>query len=719
MKDGSEEDQAADVVRELRENKARLDAVFEASRDGIIVEEDERIVYANKAYSELYGYDSPEQLLGRHVSEVQAPEDNERMLEFGRRRLAGETVPVLYEFKGRKRDGKLIDLEASVSLSVSEGRTRIVTVVRDIAERKRVEEQRRQFIREQAARMEAEASEQRAVFLAEAGAILASSLDYETTLATTARLAVPTLGDWCLVAVAENEGHVRPIAVAHPDPQRAQWAEALFRRREAERAEGSAIAEAIRTRRPKIYTRTAGILPGGSGPETAFLEAIGFASAMVVPMVARGRALGAIVLIVAESGRRYRLADLLLAQALAGRAAMAVDNALLHREVHQASSLKDEFLATLSHELRTPLNAILGWSRLLRAGRLSPEKQERALDAIERNAVAQVHLVSDILDVSRIITGRLRLDVRTVDMGSVIDAAVDSMRPAADAKGVRFFCTAGPSLPLLAGDPDRLLQVVWNLLSNAVKFTPRGGRIDLSLLASASQMTVRVSDTGIGIRRDFLPYVFDRFRQADPTPTRLHGGLGLGLSIVRHLVELHGGTVQAESAGFNRGATFVVTLPIAPPEGAGDEAGRPSQEAAPVSSPAQPRLAGIRVLVVDDDPDARELLATVLEHEGAITLQAASALEALASLEPFQPHLLIADIGMPGEDGYGLVRRLRSMAPAPISRIPAIAVTAYARPEDQATALSAGYTRHVPKPVDPPALLEVVIDAVTPRPGRS
>ncbi|MFB3852558.1 MAG: ATP-binding protein [Vicinamibacterales bacterium] len=714
MKDEPDNPSADDVVAALRESKARLDAVFEASRDGIIVEEDERIVYANRAYSELYGYDSPEQLLGRHVSEVQAPEDNERMLEFGRRRLAGETAPALYEFKGRKRDGTLIDLEASVSLSVSGGKTRIVTVVRDIAERKRVEEQRRQFIREQAARKEAEDSEQRAVFLAEAGAILASSLDYETTLATTARLAVPTLSDWCLVAVAEDEGHVRPIAVAHPDPQRAEWAEALFRKREAERAEGSAVAEAIRTRRPKIYTRTAGILPAGSGPETAFLEAIGFASAMVVPMVARGRALGAIVLIVAESGRRYRLADLLLAQALAGRAAMAVDNALLHREVQQASRLKDEFLATLSHELRTPLNAILGWSRLLRAGRLPPEKRERALEAIERNAIAQVHLVSDILDVSRIITGRLRLDVRTVDMRSVVDAAMDSLRPAAEAKGVRLFSSLDQSLPLLAGDPDRLLQVVWNLLSNAVKFTPRGGRIDVSLRASASQMTFRVSDTGIGIRRDFLPYVFDRFRQADPTPTRVHGGLGLGLSIVRHLVELHGGTVQAQSAGLNKGATFVVTLPIAPPQECDDElSGRGQAEPATLPEQAQPRLAGIRVLVVDDDPDARDLLSTVLEHEGAITMQTASALEALASLEPFQPDLLVADIGMPGEDGYALIRRLRSLAPAPISMVPAIAVTAYARPEDQAAALAAGYTKHIPKPLDPPAFLETVVEVVS------
>lgn len=711
---GGENALQSHVEEALRESRARLDAVFEASRDGIVVEEDERIVYVNRAYVDLLGYEGPEQLLGRHVSEVQSPEDNERMLEFGRRRIAGETAPPLYEFKARRRDGTLIDLEASVSVSASAtGRkARIVTVVRDIAERKRLEEERGQFIREQAARMEAEASEQRAVFLAEAGAILASSLDYETTLATTARLAVPTLGDWCLVAVLGEDGRVHPLAVAHQDPRRVEWAQTLFRQRSAEGSEGAVFAEAVRTRRPKIYTRTSAMLPGMSEAETEFLKAVEFNAAMVVPMVARGRALGTITLIAVESARRYRHADLLLGQALAGRAALAVDNALLHREVQQASRLKDEFLATLSHELRTPLNAILGWARLLRGGRLSPQKQERALEAVERNAVAQASLVSDILDVSRIITGKLRLDIGTVDMKVAVAAALDSVRPAADAKGVRLEAQVAEALPPMAGDFDRLLQVVWNLLSNGVKFTPRGGWVRIAVERQESQVVLQVSDSGIGIRRDFLPYVFDRFRQADPTPARPHGGLGLGLSVVRHLVELHGGTVEARSGGLNRGSTFTVKLPIEAAHAGTAEAAEEASAREQIQAESGARLAGIRVLVVDDEQDARDLLGTILEAEGAFILQAASALEARASFETFQPHLLIADIGMPLEDGYSLVRRLRSLAPAPISRIPAVAVTAYARPEDQAAALAAGYTRHVAKPVDPEELLDTVVQVV-------
>ena len=285
-------------------------------------------------------------------------------------------------------------------------------------------------------------------------------------------------------------------------------------------------------------------------------------SFMVVPLVARGRTLGAISFVSAESGHRYDEDDLALAEDLARRAALAIDNARLYMETQEASRLKDDFLATVSHELRTPLNAILGWSRMLRTNRFDAETAAQALETIERNAKAQAQLIEDLLDVSRIITGKLRLDIRPVEPVAVINAAIDAVRPAADAKHVRIETVLDPWAGIVSGDPDRLQQVLWNLLSNAIKFTPKDGSVQIRLERVNSHIEITVSDTGQGIAPEFLPFVFDRFRQADSTLTRAHGGLGLGLAIVRHLVEMHGGTVRAESEGENRGATFTVTLPL-------------------------------------------------------------------------------------------------------------------------------------------------------------
>ena len=396
-------------------------------------------------------------------------------------------------------------------------------------------------------------------------------------------------------------------------------------------------------------------------------------------------------------------------QDISQRKAAEAETERLYRQAEESSRLKEEFLATISHELRTPLSAILGWARMLRLGQLSPDNTAKALDTIERNARAQAQLIDDLLDVSRIITGKLRMDVRPSDPNSFIDAAVEAVRPAADAKGVRVqkvMDTASVSIP---GDPVRLQQVVWNLLSNAIKFTPRGGRVQIRSERVNSHLEIVVSDTGQGISSDFLPHVFDRFRQADQKTSRLHGGMGLGLSIVRHLVELHGGTVSATSGGEGQGATFTVTLPITPLYQVDASGGRVHPAARELLPPdnGTDRLDGLHILVVDDESDTRELLKQGLEYCGAKVSLAGSASEAVDSLASFVPDILISDIGMPGEDGYDFIRQVRDLPAERGGKIAAIALTAYTRIEDRLHALRAGYDMHVPKPVELAELVAV------------
>ncbi|HET6853936.1 MAG TPA: PAS domain S-box protein [Pyrinomonadaceae bacterium] len=387
----------------------------------------------------------------------------------------------------------------------------------------------------------------------------------------------------------------------------------------------------------------------------------------------------------------------------------ATDNERLYRQAEESSRLKEEFLATISHELRTPLSAILGWARMLRLGQLSESDETKALDTIERNARAQAQLVDDLLDVSRIITGKLRMDVRPTDPNSFIDAAVEAVRPAAEAKGVRVQKVIDTGEVSIPGDPVRLQQVVWNLLSNAIKFTPRDGRVQIRSQRVNSHLEIIVSDTGQGISPDFLPHVFDRFRQADQKTSRQHGGMGLGLAIVRHLVELHGGTVSANSEGEGHGATFTVMLPISPVyqvDSSGSRVHPAARELLPADDVAD-RLDGMRILVVDDEADTRELLRQGLEYCGAKVKVVGTAGEALDSLVTFAPDILISDIGMPGVDGYELIRRIRGLPANNLRRIPAIALTAYTRVEDRLHALRAGYDMHVPKPVELAELVAV------------
>jgi PAS domain S-box-containing protein len=386
-------------------------------------------------------------------------------------------------------------------------------------------------------------------------------------------------------------------------------------------------------------------------------------------------------------------------------------------EAEAANRSKDEFLATVSHELRTPLNAILGWGRMLASGKLDEENFVRGLETIERNAKLQAQLIDDLLDVSRIISGKLRLTVVPVDLHPVIENAVAAMQPAAAAKSLRLQVVLDSRVGLISGDPDRLQQVVWNLISNAVKFTPKGGRIQIRLQRINSHVEVTVSDTGQGISPEFLPYVFDRFRQADSAITRMHGGLGLGLAIVRHLIELHGGTVEASSPGVEQGSTFTVRLPIMISHDSGRFAANSQErpvardwEQAGFDCPAS--LKGLRILVLDDEADARALLKVILEKCEVEVTTAASTAEAYETLEWLKPDAIISDIGMPFEDGYSFMRKVRAREAGTQSRVPAVALTAHARVEDRLRALSAGYQVHVAKPIEPVELVAVLASLV-------
>lgn len=382
------------------------------------------------------------------------------------------------------------------------------------------------------------------------------------------------------------------------------------------------------------------------------------------------------------------------------REALLVSERAARSEAERATRLKDEFVATLSHELRTPLNAIVGWASILRADRRS-ETITQGVEVIERNAKLQAQMIEELLDMSRIISGKLLFELEKTDVAELVEAAVAAVRPAAAAKGIVLNLNVA-RCSCVSADPARLQQVAWNLLTNAIKFTPRAGHVDVTLREHRGQLELSISDTGLGIKPEFLPFVFDRFRQADASTTRRHGGLGLGLAIVKSLVELHGGTVDVESPGEGQGATFIVRLPI------------PAlMEEVPESAPepeiqGTPELSGLRILVVDDEDDARTLARRVLEERGAQVMTVSSAAEAMASVgENNPPSVLVSDIGMPEQDGYDLIRQMRAL-PGDAGRVPAVALTALARAEDRKRALSAGYQKHVSKPVDPAELVAVI-----------
>jgi PAS domain S-box-containing protein len=572
-------------------------------------------------------------------------------------------------------------------------------------------------------------AEKRRAFLARAMETLASSLDYHLTLTRVAELAVPELADWCTIDVLEPDQAVsRQLAVTHVDPAKVAYAREIGQRYPADRNSQTGAPQVIRTGKSLLYSEIPAALIEAAARDDdhrRMLRALKLESAMIVALRSEnGRTLGAMTFIYADSGRRYGDDDLRFAEDFARRAVMAIENARAVSEVEAARAreqamreaaelanlAKDHFLATVSHELRTPLNVILGWAVVLREREAPPDFQ-RALEVIERNARAQARLIEDVLDVSRIISGKLSLSLRAVNVGEALRAAVEGMRPAADAKGIRLSATSSDDerLMTITADADRLQQILWNLLANAVKFTPKDGSIAISAERIGSEVCIQVSDTGEGIRSGALPYVFEPFRQADSSTTRRHGGLGLGLSLVKQIAEAHGGTVEAQSPGEGKGATFIVRLPARAATQAVTRPSQPSEPPAETRARGMRQLAGLSVLVVDDEDDARELVVEAFEQAGATVHQAGSASEALRQIEAHLPTILVSDIGMPHEDGYALIRKVRALSAERGGQTPALALTAYARTTDAERAFEAGYQKHVSKPVDPFELVNVVL----------
>jgi signal transduction histidine kinase/DNA-binding response OmpR family regulator len=690
------------AARRERELRDEAESILESITDGFLALDAQwRITYLNAEAERIIDRPRAELLGGDHWELFPATVGTRLEWEF--RRAVAEQTSVQVE-NYYEPWGKWFDVKAYPSRDGG-----LALYFRDVTRRKHGQQMER--------------------LLAEASATFASSLDYRETLKGVAGRMVPAVADLCIFDVAGRDGTLQRVAWAYADE-----AEGQDQVRELDRfvpPPGSAdhpVARALATGRTELvvevtdaWLRSAAL----DGQHLEFLRRLGVRSVIVAPIAARDKVLGALTLIyVDRSGRRYDDADRRFAEELARRAGLAVDNAGLYQsaqdaraEAEAASRMKDQFLATLSHELRTPLSAIVGWSRLLRSGKLDASDVEQGLDAIDRNAKIQTQLIEDLLDLSRIISGNLRLDIQRVSLTDVIDAALATTQPAAEAKGVRvvkiFDSLAGP----VAGDPARLQQVVWNLLSNAVKFTPRGGRIQVLLERVNSHVEISITDTGIGIKPEFLPFVFDRFRQADGSTTRRHGGLGLGLSIVKQLVEMHGGGVRAKSPGENQGSTFSVSLPLlVVHDQEEDRRVRPKEPAAGELDFSDGLLDGVRVLVVDDEPDARELIRRVLVGSRAHVLVAGSAPQALEIVGGQALNVLVSDIGLPDTDGYDLMREVRARGFA-AKDLPAVALTAFARAEDRRRALLAGFQVHVAKPVDPDELVAIVASLVG-RTGR-
>jgi PAS domain S-box-containing protein len=677
-----------------------LTAIVRSSDDAIISKDLTGVVTSwNPAAERMFGYTAAE-MIGRSIRTiipVNRQHEEDQVLS---RIVAGQSVEH-FETVRQHKNGTLVDISLSIS-PILDAAGRVIgasKIARDISERMRIQE-----ITERARRQGA--------LLARLSAAFSATMDYRQRLTALARLSVPDIADWCAVDIVEANGQIERVIVNDVDPDRVAVVTRIRERYEDPEA-ATSPEQVIRTGTPAIVsTITDDLIAHPADGETERRELVrgfGLVSYLCLPLTVHGRTLGALTFAVAESGRHYDEEDIRFAQDLASRATLALDNARSYEQLQVANQMKDEFLATLSHELRTPLNAIVGYARMLRAGTLKQEKKDGALETIERNATSLTQIVEDILDVSRIAAGKIRLNVQTIDLSLVVRNAIATVTPAAEAKGLRLQSIVDPDVGPVSGDPDRLLQVLWNLLSNAVKFTPRGGRVQVRLQRVNSHVEIGVSDTGMGIREDFLPHLFERFRQADSTTTRAHGGLGLGLAIARQIVELHGGTIHASSGGPGKGTTFRVDLPvmIAHPVVADAERRVHPRTETRVTQLEYPSLADLRVLAVDDDADALALIREILETAGAQVLTATSGASALAALEAQSPDVLISDLGMPVMDGFALIEHVRGME-SDQKHIPAAALTAYARSEDRARAMRAGFELHLSKPIDPSELVAAV-----------
>jgi PAS domain S-box-containing protein len=674
-----------------------LALVVESSDDAIVSKDLNGIIKSwNKAAERMFGY-TAEEAIGRSIRMIIPDnlQDEEDMVLARIRR--GDKVDH-YETTRQRKDGTPVRISLTISpLRDENGRIFGASkIARDVTERARL-----QRLTEEHA--------QNSERLAEVGAIVASTLERDTVVQQVTDAAVHLTGaEFGVFFYSERErqsaesamlytlsGVSRAAFASFPQPRIGDLSDSALRRSIALRSDDLSADPKFGPGAPRFE------MAEGRPPVRSYLA---------VPVRGmKAEIIGGLFFGHSQPGM-FTAQHERLARGVAAWASVALENARLYSEAQHASRLRDEFLAVLSHELRTPLNAIVGYARLLRGGVLSGEKAQRGLDTLERNATALTQIVEDVLDVSRIISGKMRLDVQSVDLATVVDNAIATVQPAADAKGVRLVRVIDPRSGPVSGDPERLQQVIWNLLANAVKFTPRGGRVQTRVARVDSHIEIVVSDSGIGIRPEFLPHVFERFRQADGGLTRKSGGLGLGLAIARHIVEMHGGTISAESGGEGQGSTFGVQLPLMVVRPRTSERDFELSPAAAAHDPLTVLgdLRGIRVLAVDNEEDALTLLRVVLEAAGAQVTTASSGEQALALLEANPPDVMVADLGMPGMDGIELIERVRTSPSAAVRMLPAAALTAYARSEDRTRALRRGFELHLAKPVDPGELVASV-----------
>jgi PAS domain S-box-containing protein len=680
---------AKQTEQDLRESEERFRAMFNQAAVGItLVALDGEFIQVNPALCEITGY-SHEELIKLNFQEITHPDDLEIDWENARRVLAREISGYSLEKRYIRKDGSIVwtNLTSSAVWDAKGVPKYALGIIEDISERKQFETTQN--------------------FLVEVSTLLAASLDYEIALENVANLAVPALADWCIVDVFQPDWSSKQIAIAIADPKKVNILDEI-RRRYRPKTRAKQLLQQLQLGISVFYPELSDshlAQMAEDDEHLQLLQSLGIRSLMVIPVRSRGQLFGAISFFTAESGRYYQQIDLALAEDIARRAATAIDNARLYQETQQARAqaetanrIKDEFLAVLSHELRTPLNPILGWAKLLRTRKFDEATKIQALETIERNAKLQTQLIGDLLDVSRILQGKVRLNLYAVDLKVAIAAALETVRLAAEAKSIQIHTVLSNDIGKVLGDSDRLQQVMWNLLSNAVKFTPTEGLVEVRLQQVGLDAQIQVIDTGKGINPEFLPYVFDYFRQADAKTTRVFGGLGLGLAIVRHLVELHGGTVQAESLGEGQGATFTVSLPLLKNSELRISSGEASQSEI---SNDDTLLVGVKILLVDDQADVREFFSFALEQYGATVTAVESADEVLKILVQSKPDILLSDIGMPLMDGYMLLREIRKLPKEQGGQIPAIALTAYAGEINYNQAMAAGFQKHLPKPVDP------------------
>jgi PAS domain S-box-containing protein len=679
--------------------QAYLAAIVGSADDAIIAKDLNGIIQsANAAAERVFGYSAAE-LVGKPVR-ILIPQDRQREEDEILARLrAGKRVDHFETVRLRK-DGQAID----ISLTVSPVRDATGTIIgaskiaRDITAIKAAERERVRLLEENAAITAA---------LNDVGAIVASDLDRDKVVqaVTDAATELTSAEFGAFFYNVLNEagesymlftisGVPKEAFAKFPMPRNTHVFEPTFK--------GTAVVRSPDITKDPRYGHNPPHygMPAGHLPVRSYLA---------VPVKGRsGTVIGGLFFGHSEPSR-FTEAHERLAVGVSSWASVALENARMYAAAQEASRLKDDFLASLSHELRTPLNAILGYARMLRTGILGPERYEKGIETIERNATSLTQMVEDVLDISRIVSGKLRLRVQPVELPEIVRNAIDAVTPAADAKGVRIEAILDPQAAPVSGDPERLQQILWNLLSNAVKFTERSGRIQVRLQRVNSHVEISVSDTGIGIAPEFLPHVFERFRQADAGIARARSGLGLGLAIAKQLTEMHGGTIEASSGGLGTGATFRVKLPLMIVHPTHDQ----SAQVHPRSPSAVGRtplgdLRGVHVLAVDDDADALSLLAELLNAAGARVTTAKSADEALQHLNTEPPNVLVSDLGMPQVDGFALIEQVRRHANPVVRRMPAAALTAYARSDDRVKALRAGFQIHLAKPIDPAELVTTV-----------